>query len=247
MRLFLIDYENVNSAGLQGIGQLTAQDRVILFYSQSANTLSFDIMDEMLAANIMPERVCIAQSGKNALDFQLVTFLGYLIAKNKADEYYIISRDAGYAAAVTFCRNYLGTKVIMKPSIQSVVRVSGPEGKHKTAQKKAEPPVVSSKSKKKAPISLRKRATVIQVQPVVSVPASANPSAITVANLTVDTVRSLIEPPVSDESAAQILACLLESSSKTEFHNALQQCFGNDDVKEYYRCMKPCFAAALHD
>ena len=50
MRLFLIDYENVNSAGLHGIGQLSQQDRVILFYSQSANTLSFEIMDEMLAA-----------------------------------------------------------------------------------------------------------------------------------------------------------------------------------------------------
>lgn len=246
MRLFLIDYENVNAAGLQGIGQLTAQDRVILFYSQSANTLSFDIMDEMLAANIMPERVCIAQSGKNALDFQLVTFLGYLIAKNKADEYYIISRDAGYTAAAAFCRNYLGTKVIMKPSIQAVVRSSSAEGTAKAVKKQAEQQA-PQKSKKKAPISLRKRATVIQVQPVVSAPVAKAGAPITEADLTVDTVRSLITPAVSDETAAKILACLLDSRSKTEFHNALQQCFGNDDVKEYYRCMKPCFAAALRD
>lgn len=247
MRLFLIDYENVNAAGLQGIGQLTAQDRVILFYSQSANTLSFDIMDEMLAANIMPERVCIAQSGKNALDFQLVTFLGYLIAKNKADEYYIISRDAGYTAAVAFCRNYLGTKVIMKPSIQAVVRSGSSEGTAKAVKKKAEQQEAAQKSKKKAPISLRKRATVIQVQPVVSTPVPMGNSTVTEEDLTVDTVRSLITPAVSDETAAKILACLLDSRSKTEFHNALQQCFGNDDVKEYYRCMKPCFAAALRD
>ena len=96
MRLFLIDYENVNSAGLHGIGQAEPDDRFILFYSREANTLSFEIMDEMIGANIMPERVCLEHSGKNALDFQLVTFLGYLIAKEKADTYYIISRDSGF-------------------------------------------------------------------------------------------------------------------------------------------------------
>ena len=56
MRLFLIDYENVNSSGLLGIGQVSPDDRVILFYSQAANTLSFEIMDEMMSANIVPER-----------------------------------------------------------------------------------------------------------------------------------------------------------------------------------------------
>ena len=50
MRLFLIDYENVNSAGLHGIGQASAEDRIILFYSHAANTLSFEIMDEMMDA-----------------------------------------------------------------------------------------------------------------------------------------------------------------------------------------------------
>ena len=54
MRLFLIDYENVNAAGLHGIGQVSRNDLVILFYSHAANTLSFEIMDEMLEAGIMP-------------------------------------------------------------------------------------------------------------------------------------------------------------------------------------------------
>lgn len=236
MRLFLIDYENVNSAGLHGIGQLSQQDRVILFYSQSANTLSFEIMDEMLAANLMPERVCIAQSGKNALDFQLVTFLGYLIAKNKAEEYYIISKDTGYSAAAAFCQSFLGTVVQIKPSI--LAAISGKNGK-KTG-------------KKRAAISLRKRATVIQV-PSLTASASVHTTKEQSSGendgeqLTVERVRNLIDLPVSEEIAAQILECLRQSSSKTEFHNALQQCFGNDDVKEYYRCMKPCFSAALKD
>ncbi len=235
MRLFLIDYENVNSAGLHGIGQLSQQDRVILFYSHSANTISFEAMDEMLSANLMPERVCISQSGKNALDFQLVTFLGYLIAKDKAEEYYIISKDMGYSAAAVFCQSFLGTAVQIKPSIKAAI--GGKSSKRS--------------GKKRAAISLRKRATVIQVQPPTvsdpSFPAEQPSDGKDTELLTVERVRDLIVPPVSTEIAAQILACLQKSSSKTEFHNALQQCFGNDDVKEYYRCMKPCFSAALKD
>ncbi|MDD5947185.1 MAG: PIN domain-containing protein [Oscillospiraceae bacterium] len=234
MRLFLIDYENVNSAGLQGIGQLDPQDRIILFYSQAANTLSFEIMDEMLAANIIPERVCIAQSGKNALDFQLVTFLGYLIAKNKADAYYIISKDTGYSAAVTFARDYLNTKVAIKPSIQAVLRSATPTAKPK-------------KDKKKAPISLRKRATVVQVQvqPIVNV-ADAT-AAMAVSAISADMVRDLLPDTVTDEMAHQIFNCLSDSHSKTEFHNALQQSFSNEDSKLYYHCLKPSFATAFTD
>ncbi len=234
MRLFLIDYENVNSAGLQGIGQLDPQDRIILFYSQAANTLSFEIMDEMLAANIIPERVCIAQSGKNALDFQLVTFLGYLIAKNKADAYYIISKDTGYSAAVTFARDYLNTKVAIKPSIQAVLRSATPTAKPK-------------KDKKKAPISLRKRATVVQVQVQPIVNAADATAAMAVSAISADMVRDLLPDTVTDEMAQQIFNCLSDSHSKTEFHNALQQSFSNEDSKLYYHCLKPSFATAFTD
>lgn len=236
MRLFLIDYENVNSAGLQGIGQLDPQDRIILFYSQAANTLSFEIMDEMLAANIMPERVCIAQSGKNALDFQLVTFLGYLIAKNKADAYYIISKDTGYSAAVAFARNYLNTKVTIKPSIQAVLR---------SANLAATPAAEPKKDKKKAPISLRKRATVVQVQPIFNMAEQA--AATAVSAISADVVRDLLPDTVTDDMAQQIFHCLTDSHSKTEFHNALQQSFSNEDSKLYYHCLKPSFAAAFTD
>ena len=60
-----------------------------------------------------------------------------------------------------------------------------------------------------------------------------------------ETVLSLIEPPVSIETATDILHCLLESHSKTEFHNALQQHFDNDNAKHYYHCMKPCYVTFI--
>ena len=250
MRLFLIDYENVNSAGLHGIGQAAADDRLILFYSHAANTLSFEIMDEMLNAGIMPERVCLEQTGKNALDFQLVTFLGYLIAKEKADEYYIISKDAGYQSAIAFCENYLGVKVQLKPTLKAVL------GKNKKKQSVSLPsaaPLSAAKSKmqtvtadavkpkkgKKASVSLRKKATVIQVQPMSSAPAAIAQTESIPIDL--ETVLSLVQPGVTVDTATEILHCLQESHSKTEFHNALQQHFDNDNAKAYYHSMKPCF------
>lgn len=121
MRIFLIDYENVNSCGLAGISRLNAEDRVILFYSQSANTLNFDILDEIMQSPVRTEKVNLNQSGKNALDFQLVTYLGYLIARQEADDFYIISRDMGYVATQQFCKKMLGVKVQIKPSIRDAL------------------------------------------------------------------------------------------------------------------------------
>ncbi len=247
MRLYLIDYENVNASGLHGIGQVSKSDRIILFYSHSANTLSFEVMDEMIAAGITPERICLNQGGKNALDFQLVTLLGYLIAKQTADEYFIISKDAGYSAAVSLCKEYLHTKVILKPSLKAALAVKP----SKSAEKQSAP----APAKKSAKVALHKRATVIQVQPMnlttaqaVIPPEMPQQTEKTIHNaITVDTVLSLVELPINTEIAADILYCLNHSHSKTEFHNALQQHFGNDDVKEYYRCMKPCFSVALND
>jgi hypothetical protein len=259
MRLFLIDYENVNSAGLHGIGQAEADDRFILFYSREANTLSFEIMDEMLEAGIMPERVCLEHTGKNALDFQLVTFLGYLIAKEKADSYYIISRDSGFQSAVMFCQTYLGIKVHLKPSIKVAIGNKPKKAKKNDMQNesavltkrsaKAQPVLKKSrqaeekpeqkKKGKPAAVSLRKKATVIQVQPV-SGPVHSAVQADRVP-IDLETVLSLVQPTVNADTAAEILHCLQESHSKTEFHNALQQHFDNDNVKQYYHCMKPCF------
>ncbi len=280
MRLFLIDYENVNSAGLHGIGQINPEDRAILFYSRAANTLSFEIMDEMMAAGIMPERVCLEHSGKNALDFQLVTFLGYLAATENAEAIFIISKDSGYHAAISFCKTYLGVKEVhLKPSIKQALG-SLPRSKAKAAKQspavqpltevkvkkaaKAQPVLKKTKDapaktqpaakksaaaepkKKKgkpASVSLRKKATVIQVQPagIGSLPVTVPQQDAVPFDL--QTVMSLVQPPIAVDTASEILHCLLDSRSKTEFHNALQQHFDNGNAKLYYHCMKPCFSA----
>ncbi len=209
MKLFLIDYENVNSAGLAGISLLSEEDRVILFYSQSANTVSFDVFDELMESRVMPEKVNLSQSGKNALDFQLVTYLGYLIAREEADEFFIISRDTGYAATVTFCKAQLHTRVQMKPSIRAAF--SG-----------------------KTPVAVKKMS-----MPVAAMPLAAQSSTIAAA----EAILAEMDPPVPEEIAEEILACMRRCRTESEFHNALQNQFRSTDTKHYYHCLKRCFKA----
>ena len=40
---YLVDYENVHKAGLNGIEELKSTDTVIIFYSANADSLSFEL------------------------------------------------------------------------------------------------------------------------------------------------------------------------------------------------------------
>ena len=42
MNLYLIDYENVTDTGFMGVKELTAEDTVIVFYSQHTKNISFE-------------------------------------------------------------------------------------------------------------------------------------------------------------------------------------------------------------
>ncbi len=119
MRIFLVDYENVNSLGLNGIDKLKRTDKIVLFYSDSASTISFAVHDMIIQKQIRMEKYKLNQSDKNALDFQLVTYLGYWVAnhQNKENEIFIISKDKGYLSAIEFCSQVLKKTVVLKPSI----------------------------------------------------------------------------------------------------------------------------------
>jgi hypothetical protein len=102
MSVFLIDYENVGVKGLMGISSLNEEDKVYLLYSKNADTLTFE-MHEMMN-NSKAEIKCIkADVGtKNALDFQLSSKLGYLVAANKKEQFYVVSDDSGFDCVVKF-------------------------------------------------------------------------------------------------------------------------------------------------
>jgi hypothetical protein len=104
MATYMIDYENAKTGGLNGISRLTAEDKVIIFYSENANRLTFDLHRRLMECPAQIEYREVLVGGHNALDFQLVTYLGYLIAKDPMGQYLIISYDRGFEYVVNFWR-----------------------------------------------------------------------------------------------------------------------------------------------
>ncbi len=107
LAVYLIDYENVNKDGLNGVSKLTEKDKVIIFYSARADRMTFGLhrrLNETLAT-VEYKRVDVG--GHNALDFQLATYLGFLLAKDSSEEYCIVSNDRGFEYLAGFWRRPL--------------------------------------------------------------------------------------------------------------------------------------------
>ena len=106
MNIYIVDFENVNSQGLNGIDRLDSTDQVIIFYSENADSMTFDLHEQInkSRAYIYFQKVDVGT--KNALDFQLATYLGYMICENeKADKqvtYYLVSKDRGYLSLINY-------------------------------------------------------------------------------------------------------------------------------------------------
>lgn len=104
MATYLIDYENVNKDGLNGVSKLTEKDRVIIFYSERADRMTFGLHRRLNETKAQIEYKKVDVGGHNALDFQLATYLGFLIANDSSEEYCVVSNDRGFEYLTGFWR-----------------------------------------------------------------------------------------------------------------------------------------------
>lgn len=102
MAVYLIDFENVTSAGISGVQKLTKDDKVYIFYTANAANMSFAAHLNLLSSPAEIIYYNVSSGGKNALDFQLSSFLGYLISQGREKQFFIISGDRGYEHVKTF-------------------------------------------------------------------------------------------------------------------------------------------------
>ena len=142
LAVYLIDYENVNTDGLNGISRLSAEDTVIIFYSENADRMTFGLHRRLNESKATIDIRKVDVGGSNALDFQLGTYLGYLIALDREQQYNIVSNDRGYKHVANFW-NKQKAQVRLIPEI-SVARPEQPRAEQtrlEPARTEPAPPV----------------------------------------------------------------------------------------------------------
>ncbi|MGN0611668.1 MAG: PIN domain-containing protein [Ruminiclostridium sp.] len=122
MAIYLIDFENVHSDGLKGIEQLAQTDICYVFYSEHAGVLTFNIHKKIIESKAKIYYVEAQVGMKNALDFQLVSYLGYMIRENQEASYCVISNDRAFALVADFWKNK-GVDVASAVSLAAAVRL----------------------------------------------------------------------------------------------------------------------------
>lgn len=122
MNYFFIDYENVKEKGFNGILNLMEDSKVYIFYSSNANSLTFDLHNDLNESKAAINYFNVNVGSKNALDFQLSSYLGYVICNDidKKSKFYIVTKDNGFNCLAKFWR-----QIYNNLNIQCVADISG--------------------------------------------------------------------------------------------------------------------------
>lgn len=104
MTYYFVDYENVHSDGIVDCTELERGDVVCVIYTEQAKNITLDIIEKLSRAGITLELDKAGTGAKNSLDFQLSSYLGYVIAKHEKEDaaYVIVSKDTGFDRLVDF-------------------------------------------------------------------------------------------------------------------------------------------------
>lgn len=104
MNYYFVDYENVHSEGFSHVECLKKDDVICIMYTDQSKNFTLDVFEKVNRLGVTIEAYKAGTGSKNALDFQLSSYLGYIIAKNAKDKvkFHIISKDTGYDVLIRF-------------------------------------------------------------------------------------------------------------------------------------------------
>ena len=95
MNYYLIDYKNLKNIGI--IKNIQKGDTVICFYSSVCVNMNLDLIEHITSKGATFTCQKVMNGTKNALDFQLSSYLGSLISKKSSNvNFHIVSNDKGY-------------------------------------------------------------------------------------------------------------------------------------------------------
>ena len=117
MTVYLVDMENIPHAWGKLLDIRGEDDRFVLFYTEQVTQIPISLMVKAMESHA-PMEFVKCHSGPNGLDFQLVTEMGYRVARDPSAEYVVVSQDHGYDVVIDYWseRGVQARRVVPCPS-----------------------------------------------------------------------------------------------------------------------------------
>lgn len=96
---FFIDFENVRGAGIEGLNEIEEDDVVYLFHGDN-DSFPIRFLTSERFKNISFIKCNVGT--KNAMDFQLISYMGYKLMDPYLDSFVVVSKDKGYDSTINF-------------------------------------------------------------------------------------------------------------------------------------------------
>ena len=229
--VYLIDTENVRTVWTQLLDKMTENDKIYVFYTQNSGKVSYEDLSGVLSSGKSVELISCT-TGKNGLDFQLVSYLGYLIRENENADYCIISDDNGYDAVIRF---WEGRDVDV--SRKTAFQVSGKQSKP------SKKPFFGVKKPKNAGYPAKnpvKAANSENIAKTVSADKKADDGAKKSSPDMVSRVKKLL-PDEPDEKISVICDIITRCGGKNglaDIHDEIEKVYRNEKASEIYRIIR---------
>ncbi len=100
-KCYYVDSENIGDEWINLLENSDENSRFLIFYTEKSPRMCYANAIRLLKAKQKPEFI-LCSEGHNALDFQLVTYLGFHLSREPETEIIIVSKDTGFDAVVHF-------------------------------------------------------------------------------------------------------------------------------------------------
>lgn len=233
----LVDWENVQPKATDIRTLVPEVSDVWIFHGPSQKRVGADQTSFGDSVTLVP----ISRAGKNALDFHLSFYMGYITSRHPEARFVVISNDQGYgpmlehATELGFAASQVGfasQKAPAKKTVPSQVTAKKPAPARKVAQPRAKVPPPKAAPPKKPPAAPKtpkpigaKKATPVAKAHVAAKPAKTKAPATKVAGAKVPAVKAKPRPqaPVvipkqsgqeAEKAYAHVVASLRKSINK---------------------------------
>ncbi len=267
MSVYLIDYENVNFTGLEGVANLTPTDEVILFYSNAASTIPMNLHIDVQKSGARMQYIRIERTGKNYLDFQLAALSGYLVGTTDQTDFVVISRDTGFDSVLdlwnkqdfvgrtlTFRRqDSIGGNIPVKPrkkrakkaAVKTAVKETEKQenipAEKNSSKKKPQAKKSSGQTKKAAPVKKAPEKAAPAVLPAVA--SAQNEKREPLSNTEKKDIRTAVkELKLKPTDYTKIYRTFEKVRDKQTYNNTLVKVFKNQELgNRIYKATLPVF------